>query len=135
MSDKKSDGYYAVGYKKPPPQHQFKPGQSGNAKGKRKRRAMSVRALIGKEMETLYTVKLATGSKKLSGQELLVKRLFAYALEGRPHALKQLCELTNGFQVIHYDDAEYFKLPPDLDQLLEMIEGWSQEPKHKKKTE
>jgi hypothetical protein len=51
-----SDGRdYDVGYRKPPREHQFKPGQSGNPKG-RPRGSKSFTTLLVEELGTKITI-------------------------------------------------------------------------------
>src|SRR5215471_7694242 len=65
---------YEVGNKKPPKQFQFKPGQSGNPKG-RPRGSTSVEARVQKELSKLVTVNRNGKSVKMSKLDVGVTRL------------------------------------------------------------
>lgn len=71
----------SVGYGRPPVEHQFKPGISGNPSG-RPKGSPTIQDLIAREARRL--VKVRTGDKitSISKLEALVRKLFAQALEG-----------------------------------------------------
>lgn len=83
----------AVGYKRPPKQHQFKSGQSGNPRGRPKKKwRMSVPAQHSKDIleiaEELHEVRTAAGLKKLTMQQLIYRGLAAGAAKGKPTCVK-----------------------------------------------
>jgi hypothetical protein len=65
---------YEVGNKKPPKRFQFKPGQSGNPKG-RPKRSTSLEARVQKELSKLVTVNKNGKSVKMSKLDVGVTRL------------------------------------------------------------
>lgn len=73
------NGDYKVGYGKPPKEHQFKPGQSGNPKGGRKP-AKTLEDLFFKESGKKVPVKIGGEAITLSKREALVKCIFGEAL-------------------------------------------------------
>src|SRR5580704_15202179 len=81
---KKTD--YNVGYGRPPQQHQFKPGRSGNPSGRPK----GVRALkteLLEELAELVTVADGTTSAEVSKARAVVKALVRMAIAGDARAI------------------------------------------------
>jgi hypothetical protein len=85
MVDKKDDPQYPVGYKKPPPQTQFKPGQSGNAKG-RPKGSKNCKTVFEKELRTAIPVTENGKRKKISKLEAIIKHTVNKAAGGDPKA-------------------------------------------------
>jgi hypothetical protein len=76
---------YDVGYGKPPARTQFKPGQSGNPKG----RGKGVRNLATDlALELAENIQVTEGGKQklISKQRAIVKSLVARSLKGDPRA-------------------------------------------------
>lgn len=93
MSDAPTDKPYQVGYRKPPKHSQFKPGQSGNPKGRPK----GVQSLSTEVVEILRTPVVVTENgkrRKVSTQGLSLRVLAQKALRGDVRALAQLLELA-----------------------------------------
>jgi hypothetical protein len=65
---------YKVGNKCPPKEHQFKKGQSGNKKGRPKRRP-SLHALLTEELQRTVTVTMNGKSVKMTNYQLLAQQL------------------------------------------------------------
>lgn len=82
-------GAYKVGYGKPPKSGQFKPGQSGNPKG-RPKRPPTTEELFLKEAARLVGVRVGDQIAHLSRREALVRKLFQMALEGNLKAMTML---------------------------------------------
>ena len=75
---KKSD--YETGYKKPPKEHQFKPGQSGNPKG-RPKKITSLKEALQISLNAEISTKTETGEiKKITCAEALAKRSIVDAI-------------------------------------------------------
>lgn len=83
---------YEVGYGKPPRRSQFKPGQSGNPKG-RPKSALSFKTLLARELKQLVEIREGNGTRKISKKEAAVKSLAMKALKGDPNALKSVITL------------------------------------------
>lgn len=71
----------SVGYGKPPKATQFKPGKSGNPKGRPKSSLNLTTALAG-ELGEQITVRENGKSRRMSKQSALLKTLVAKALQG-----------------------------------------------------
>lgn len=72
---------YTVGYGKPPAESRFKPGQSGNPKG-RPKGVKNFSTVMDKELATKVTIKEGEKRKKISKREAMVKQLTNKAAAG-----------------------------------------------------
>jgi len=70
-----------VGYKNPPKHSQFKPGQSGNPKG-RPKGAKGFEATLAKELASKVSVTIKGKTKEISRADAIVKRIMDQALKG-----------------------------------------------------
>jgi uncharacterized protein DUF5681 len=89
-------GDYEVGYGKPPVASRFKPGQSGNPSGGRKRLPappQSLGQLIRAALDAPVAVGESDAPAGVSRREALARVLVARALAGEPRALAQLLKL------------------------------------------
>ena len=93
MSKSKGRGSgYAVGHGKPPKHTQFKPGQSGNPKGKPKGKLPTM-TLISKQLEAKLTVTIAGQPKQMTRREALITALIRDARQGNERARRQVFDL------------------------------------------
>lgn len=72
---------YAVGYGNPPEEHRWKPGQSGNPKG-RKKQSKNTDTLFWDELDAKVTVTENGKSVKLTKRELVIKQIVNNAVKG-----------------------------------------------------
>jgi hypothetical protein len=70
-----------VGYGKPPKQHQYRPGQSGNSKG-RPKGAKSTSTLLRETLDHKIAVRTGATVRKVSVREAILIRLAEAALKG-----------------------------------------------------
>lgn len=89
-----------IGYGNPPKKSQFKPGQSGNPKG-RPRGAGSFKTALSRELEAKLEIKEAGQRKKVSKLEAIAKRLVTDALNGNSKALSELLRQMT----LHFGDV------------------------------
>jgi Family of unknown function (DUF5681) len=80
---------YKVGNKWPPKEHQFKKGQSGNKRGRPKRRP-SLHSLITKQLQKTVTVSKNGKSVKMTNYELMTEQLISSVVKKDWAALKIL---------------------------------------------
>jgi hypothetical protein len=89
-----ADRSYEVGYGKPPPQHRFKRGQSGNPRG-RPKGARGFKTLVEEMLSELVTVNAAGRKRKVTVVAAALKRLAHKAVnEGDLRALERLLSLA-----------------------------------------
>ena len=103
MTKSYDDRKYEVGYGKPPQATRWKPGQSGNPKG-RPKKIKDFDKLLDRELSETLRITDNGETRTLTKRELLLKRLVNDALTGNRAALKLVlsfmkAELTvNGFE-------------------------------------
>ena len=87
-----ADPEYAVGYGRPPVQTRFKPGQSGNPKG-RPKGAKGLNTLARELLTRSVPVRTASGEKRMHRIEAVLHKTFELALKGNPRAMSQILSL------------------------------------------
>lgn len=80
------DAAYIVTRGKPPREHQFKPGQSGNPRG-RPKGALSFKTLLQRELDRQITATNNGRQVKITKREAMAMRLVAEALKGNLKAM------------------------------------------------
>jgi Family of unknown function (DUF5681) len=93
-----SDAEYKVGPGRPPREYQFKPGQSGNPKGaKRKPRSIALDLKLALERALNKTVKLKQGEKERIVPMAVagIEQLVAQFVKGDRHARRDLMALAD----------------------------------------
>ena len=88
----RSGGLYAVGFGKPPAHARFKPGQSGNPRGRPKTQK-SDGQIVADILNARVLVNEAGEMKKITRREALYKNLVAKALQGHPGAQRLLLQI------------------------------------------
>lgn len=83
---------YEVGYRKPPLHTRFKPGRSGNPKG-RPKAAKGLKTIARETLTKKVAVRTATGKKKMSRIEALLHKLAELAMKGNARALAEILKL------------------------------------------
>jgi hypothetical protein len=116
----RSGGAYDVGYCRPPKGHQFKPGQSGNSKG-RPRGAQSEATLLRELLHERIEVQQAGRTRRISTLKALLLRCRNAALGGD---LKSLAFLLNRYGLVDGKDPDV-QVPLDQDDqaLLESFKS------------
>ena len=79
--DDEAESGYSVGYGKPPQASRFRPGQSGNPKGKPKK-AKTIQDLASKMQSRKITITENGKTKKVSVLEAMLQRQISKALNG-----------------------------------------------------
>jgi hypothetical protein len=79
--NKGTSQHYAVGYGKPPVRSQFKPGISGNAKG-RPKNSKNLKTLIRQAMTATISIQEGASTRRVSKIEGVVLRQLQNALKG-----------------------------------------------------
>lgn len=81
------------GYGKAPIHSQFKPGQSGNPKG-RPRSARSLKNVLKTELDQQVAITENGRTTKVSKFQVVIKRLVERAAKGEPRAISKLIDLV-----------------------------------------
>lgn len=89
---------YEVGYKHPPREHQFKPGQSGNPKGRPKKNK-TFKEEISKELDELIYIQENGQKKQITKRRALAKKIINEALSGKTSATKIISPILFSEQV------------------------------------
>lgn len=90
MTDDQSEiGDEAVGFGKPPKEHQFRKGQSGNPKG-RPKGAKGLKSILEKELNERVVINENGRKRTLSKLELTIKQLATKAAKGDSRATEKL---------------------------------------------
>ena len=111
---------YRVGYRRPPRHTQFKPGQSGNPRGRRKG-SRGIRTDLHAELNSKLTIQINGRPVSATKQQLMLKTLAARAASGDVRAAGLLLPLI--IQVFGYEDrgAERQTLSPQDQEILDAL--------------
>ncbi|NKB37984.1 MAG: hypothetical protein GKR93_12610 [Gammaproteobacteria bacterium] len=105
MPDNKDDDDGDVGYKKPPKRTQFKPGQSGNKKG-RPKKPDKIASHLQELLNEKISVRDSNGKvSRMTNMEAFLRNLQAKAMQGKQK------ELTIFYNVLK--QTGYFDIPDD----------------------
>lgn len=123
MSNK---GDYEVGFGKPPKAGQFKPGQSGNPKG-RKKGGANLKTDLELELARIISIREGDREIRMPAQRALLRSLMVHALRGNKHAISALLGLMarlTGFE----EDEENVSglLSPEDDEILKNLSMYMQ---------
>ena len=83
---------YAVGYKRPPVDRQFKPGQSGNPRGRPKGRK-NLRTMFVEALNKKIKVRGKNGTRTVSKLEAMIEVNINKAIAGDAHALAKIVQI------------------------------------------
>ncbi|GEL43469.1 hypothetical protein MEX01_40600 [Methylorubrum extorquens] len=102
--DRKPAGEYAVGYGKPPQHTRFKPGQSGNPKGRRKG-VLNLKSVL--EQELFRPVAIQEGGKRRNVPILtvVIRQSLAKAAKGETRALTALLPIIQRAGLVADDEV------------------------------
>jgi len=116
MSDDEKD--QDIGYKKPPKAHQFKPGQSGNPRGRPKKPNTLTEALKC-ELEEEIPVTEHGKIRRITRIQALVKTLMHKALQGDAAMMRMLLNLLKEMKS---PDPTFEALPEDENVLKDLLD-------------
>lgn len=72
----------AVGYKKPPAEHRFKPGTSGNPNGRPKKKELSLTQYLSEVLQKKVTIRVNGSSQELPAVDAIAMRIVELGLKG-----------------------------------------------------
>ncbi len=99
---RKQPSSYPIGYGKPPPASRFKPGQTGNPKGRPKGHK-NLKTLIRQAMTTKISVQEGSSNRKVSKIEGVVLRQLQNALKGNDRSAMAVIRMA--LQLGFLDDS------------------------------
>jgi hypothetical protein len=99
------DAEYEIGYGRPPREHQFQKGRSGNSKGRLKG-ALSIKNMILRRLLTRVNVRENGKSSRISTLEALVVKALNDALQGRPKAFVEIFKLFQSAGIFSSEELE-----------------------------
>lgn len=114
------DRDYEVGYGRPPTHTQFRPGKSGNPKG-RHRKPQSVQAQMEKVLSAKVTINEGGRAKKLSLQQVILRNLANKAAKGDLKAAAFVFNLRHAPEFADADVIDQDKLSADDQLMLEQV--------------
>jgi hypothetical protein len=110
-----------VGYKRPPHNSRFRPGQSGNLKG-RPKHVRSLKSEFLAELGEFIRVREGDREMKISKQRAFVKALVAAAIKGNMRATAALVAFcSRAFGNDPEDSQSQSPTPDDLEILAEFV--------------
>lgn len=93
MANDSSDDYH-VGYGKPPKSSQFKPGKSGNPKG-RPKGSLDFKSYVQEMLSRQVTITEGGKRRRVSALEATLMRLAEKGLKGDPRAIEKILSLAS----------------------------------------
>lgn len=85
---------YSANYRKPPKDGQYKPGQSGNRRGRPKTPAPGFDELVRAELSSIVAIRQNGKTKRIRKLDLIVKQAIDQAAKGNFRFLKLLTEIS-----------------------------------------
>lgn len=101
---------YEVGYGLPPKQTQFKPGHSGNPKG-RPKGTPTLQDLFQREAAKLVSVKTGPNVLKITKADALVRKMIQMAFEGHMPAMRMVWSFLEAANADDPEQAETAMAP------------------------
>lgn len=125
MSNKANE--YEVGYGKPPKKYQFKPGYSGNKKGRPKGRK-NIYTIVENLMHEKIKMTINGKTKKVSCIEATIRQVLLAALKGDIKAQRILFDLVSKYTVRQEDLQQVNEdlQPEDIQLLNNMVKQYAQ---------
>lgn len=114
---------YEVGYRKPPKHTQFKPGQSGNPRG-RPKGTKNLKTDLREELDEQIVVREGGRAQRVSKQRAMVKTIMARALKGDVRALTLQVNMIS--QLFDPDDGAGDIAQPLKDDDLEILRAYEE---------
>lgn len=87
---------YDVGYAKPPAEHRFKPGQSGNRRGRPPGR-INIATALREAVQQRRSVMIGGKSREMSTLDIVLRKQIEKAVAGDTKAFHAVIELLEGY--------------------------------------
>ena len=111
---------FEVGYGKTPKHTRFRPGKSGNPRG-RPRRSRNFKTDLAEELRAPVTVREGGREMRVSKQRAMVKGLIAKAVQGDPKAIDKLVDLIERVLSEHEEHRPTTPLSSEEQAVLETL--------------
>ncbi len=115
---KSSSRGYPVGYGKPPREHQFKAGKSGNAKG-RPAGSLSIATVLARALRERVEVTENGRRRSFTKLEIATKQIVNKAASGDPGSIRFLIDLVRTIEAQFEPKDSPADLPEDDRKVLE----------------
>ncbi len=119
---------YDVGYGKPPLSGQFKPGKSGNPKG-RPKGSKNAATLLEEELGQKVIIKENGRQKKITKKAAIFKQLVNRAVQGDPKATFPVVKLIQGYESKNEEISDTDINPDDAEAIVSLLARLKQEVK------
>jgi hypothetical protein len=106
---------YDVGYGRPPPEHRFKPGRSGNPKG-RPQGAKNEETILNNLLNRRIEIREAGKLRKITVLEAMLLKFAEEALKGNP---KAATFLLNRYRPLEADEASTDEITREDQEILD----------------
>lgn len=90
-------GDHEVGYGRPPKDMQFQKGQSGNPKGRQRKKPMNLDDIVRAQLDEKVPVRVGDSIQLLSAREALLMKARTEAFKGGPRDVKAYFELVEKY--------------------------------------
>jgi hypothetical protein len=111
---------YTVGYGKPPLGSRFKPGRSGNAKGRPKGRK-NFDTMLQEILNEPVTIREGDTVRRVPRMEAVSRAFILSAMKGNPKAYTTLVDIARQYSEAPPSDGPRFRVIfPDHDEVLEL---------------
>lgn len=114
---------YEVGYGRPPKAHRFRPGESGNPRGRPKKTPTLYEELM-KELARPVQIKMRNRTVKISKLEAILRKLLQSCLEGDTRATRLLLAMLQAAPApaAERDDQSEFEMAlPDEEAISRIL--------------
>lgn len=108
---------FDVGYGKPPRHTRFKPGQSGNPKG-RPKGTRNLATDLEEELREIVTIREGGRVKKFSKQRIMIKATMANSMKGSVPAFNAITALRERLLTVPEDEAAVKEISPNDAEIL-----------------
>jgi hypothetical protein len=109
---------------RPPPKNQFKPGQSGNNKGRPTKPRISAKQMVGRLLSEKHPIVVRGRQKMVPLVEMILMKIFDLALKGNPRAIMWAMELIEQAEII---ETERIRQPPNITDFKKKLENMTLE--------
>ena len=109
---------------RPPVKNQFKPGQSGNKRGRPAGKTrMSANEMIGRLLREKHPIVVRGRQKMVPLVEMIIMKIFDLALKGNPKAIMWAMELIEDAEIVETDRIKR----PDMTEFKKALENMTLE--------